>query len=112
MMMTYTICKVMFKGDVREISSASSSSSHGSGIEQSRPSLIPLLENNSEVGQSRNFLCLFLSFKSDNDLFCVLPFFRDRPFTAKSYRIQVRLVMCSKKLKSRMLYRERNGKHG
>ncbi|CAL9213389.1 unnamed protein product [Arabidopsis halleri] len=47
MMMTYTICKVMCKGDVRE-SSSSSSSSHASGIEQSRPSLIPLLENNSE----------------------------------------------------------------
>ncbi|KAG7623991.1 putative transcription factor NAM family [Arabidopsis thaliana] len=47
MMMTYTICKVMFKGDVREISS-SSASSYGSEIEQSRDSLIPLLVNDSE----------------------------------------------------------------
>ncbi|KAG7595543.1 NAC domain [Arabidopsis suecica] len=47
MMMTYTICKVMFNGDVRE-SSSSSSSSHASGIEQSRPSVIPLFVNNSE----------------------------------------------------------------
>jgi len=46
MMMTYTICKVMFKGDVREISS--SSASYGSEIEQSRDSLIPLLVNDSE----------------------------------------------------------------
>jgi hypothetical protein len=62
MMMTYTICKVMFKGDVREISS--SSASYGSEIEQSRDSLIPLLVNDSEVCRSQNFLCF--SFKSDN----------------------------------------------
>ncbi|CAA0156260.1 unnamed protein product [Arabidopsis thaliana] len=49
MMMTYTLCKLMFNGGMREKSSSSPSSSGVSGIEQSRrDSLIPQLVNNSE----------------------------------------------------------------
>ncbi|XP_006305025.2 NAC domain-containing protein 3 [Capsella rubella] len=43
MMMTYTICKVMFKGDEKDISSSPA----GSGIEQSHSSIPPHLVNSS-----------------------------------------------------------------
>jgi len=98
MMMRYTLCKVMFKGGVREKSFSSPSSSGVSGIEQSRrDSLIPHLVNNSEVGSSQNF---FSVLNLTTTSFAFSPFFRDPHFTEK---IHVSLVMCSKKLQSRML---------
>ena len=99
MMMKYTVCKVMFKGDERVLSSSSSSSSFAGQIQHHHLSLIPHVNSNNSGGLSTETEVVghFTTIS-----FCVLPFLMSLRL---NYRIHVSLLaflIWRKKLSSRM----------
>ena len=69
---TYTVCKIIFKDDPRDLSSSSSSAPGGGGEVEHNHSQFTHMNNSGEFEVG---LHLFSVRKCDNDFICILPFF-------------------------------------